>query len=82
MARIRLKDGEEVTVEADDLEIVRELGRGAYGVVEQMKHRPSGTEIAVKVDLFVGFVFITMSYVFFFSLLDLSNIKLSRFILY
>lgn len=50
VARIRLKDGEEVTVEADDLEVIRELGRGAYGVVEQMKHRPSGTQIAVKVS--------------------------------
>ncbi|XP_022667260.1 dual specificity mitogen-activated protein kinase kinase 6-like [Varroa jacobsoni] len=48
VARIRLKDGEEVTVEADELEAVRELGRGAYGVVEQMRHRPTGTNMAVK----------------------------------
>ncbi|OQR68346.1 dual specificity mitogen-activated protein kinase kinase 6-like, partial [Tropilaelaps mercedesae] len=48
VARIRLNDGEEVTVEADELESVQELGRGAYGVVEQMRHRPSGTDMAVK----------------------------------
>ena len=32
-----------------DLRTVKELGRGAYGVVEKMVHAPSGTEIAVKV---------------------------------
>ncbi|GBN52078.1 Dual specificity mitogen-activated protein kinase kinase 6 [Araneus ventricosus] len=35
-------------VEADDLEAICELGRGAYGIVEKMLHRPSGTEMAVK----------------------------------
>lgn len=37
-----------VAVEADDLEVISELGRGAYGVVEKMRHRPSGTVLAVK----------------------------------
>lgn len=36
-------------VEADDLEKMCDLGRGAYGVVEKMKHIPSGTIMAVKV---------------------------------
>jgi len=40
------------TIECDagDLESLEELGRGAYGVVEKMKHRPSGTIMAVKVS--------------------------------
>lgn len=37
-----------VEVEADDLETLCTLGRGAYGVVEKMLHRPSGTVMAVK----------------------------------
>lgn len=36
-------------VEADDLEKICDLGRGAYGIVEKMKHIPSGTIMAVKV---------------------------------
>lgn len=35
-------------VEADDLEKICDLGRGAYGVVEKMRHIPSGTIMAVK----------------------------------
>lgn len=36
-------------VKADDLEKNAELGRGAYGVVDKMKHVPSGVIMAVKV---------------------------------
>lgn len=36
-------------MKADDLERIEELGRGAYGVVEKMKHVPSGVIMAVKV---------------------------------
>lgn len=35
-------------VEADDLIKISDLGRGAYGVVEKMKHKQSGTIMAVK----------------------------------
>ncbi|XP_011311023.1 dual specificity mitogen-activated protein kinase kinase 3 [Fopius arisanus] len=35
-------------VEADDLETLCVLGRGAYGVVDKMKHKQSGTIMAVK----------------------------------
>lgn len=35
-------------VEADDLEKIGDLGRGAYGVVEKMRHIQSGTIMAVK----------------------------------
>ena len=38
-------------VKADDLEPIAELGRGAYGVVEKMRHVPSGQIMAVKVAL-------------------------------
>jgi hypothetical protein len=36
-------------VSANDLEKIVELGRGAYGVVEEMRHRPTGLIFAVKV---------------------------------
>ena len=42
-------DGEKFEIEADDLESICELGRGAYGVVEKMKHKKTGNIIAVKV---------------------------------
>ncbi|KAM6905223.1 dual specificity mitogen-activated protein kinase kinase 6-like isoform 1-T1 [Xenentodon cancila] len=35
-------------VKADDLEQIEELGRGAYGVVDKMKHVPTGVIMAVK----------------------------------
>ncbi|XP_014288622.1 dual specificity mitogen-activated protein kinase kinase 3 [Halyomorpha halys] len=35
-------------VEADDLELISNLGRGAYGVVDKMRHIPSETVMAVK----------------------------------
>lgn len=40
-------------MEADDLEKISDLGRGAYGVVEKMRHIPSGTIMAVKVRIFL-----------------------------
>ncbi|KFM10363.1 Dual specificity mitogen-activated protein kinase kinase 6, partial [Egretta garzetta] len=39
---------ENFEVKADDLEPISELGRGAYGVVEKMRHMPSGQIMAVK----------------------------------
>ena len=36
-------------VNAGDLDKQKDLGRGAYGVVEQYIHRPTGTVMAVKV---------------------------------
>ncbi|XP_023236292.1 dual specificity mitogen-activated protein kinase kinase 6-like isoform X2 [Centruroides sculpturatus] len=47
--RTTITIGERVfEVEADDLEPICELGRGAYGVVEKMRHRPTKTIMAVK----------------------------------
>lgn len=42
-------DGETFHIQADDLESQCVLGRGAYGVVEKVKHKQSGTVLAVKV---------------------------------
>jgi len=39
---------ETFVIEADDLEVISELGRGAYGVVEKMRHKQTGTILAVK----------------------------------
>lgn len=40
--------GQTFNVAADDLEVIEELGRGAYGVVDKMRHKETGTELAVK----------------------------------
>ncbi|MCL4140115.1 UNVERIFIED_CONTAM: hypothetical protein GTU68_064440, partial [Idotea baltica] len=41
-------NGEEIEVRAKDLELLAVLGKGAYGIVEKMRHRPSNTIMAVK----------------------------------
>ena len=41
-------DGNDVNIDADDLESLGVLGRGAYGVVEKVKHNKTGTVLAVK----------------------------------
>lgn len=41
-------DGKTFVVEADDLEKICDLGRGAYGIVEKMLHRQTNTVMAVK----------------------------------
>ena len=45
-------DDKTFSIEADDLESLCVLGRGAYGVVEKVKHKQTGTTLAVKVILF------------------------------
>ena len=42
-------DGHNVKIDADDLESMCILGRGAYGVVEKVRHIKTGTILAVKV---------------------------------
>ena len=49
---IRIND-ETFLIEADDLESQCVLGRGAYGVVEKVKHKQTGTILAVKVRTFM-----------------------------
>lgn len=41
-------DDRQFEVQADDLEKIADLGRGAYGVVEKMRHIKTGTIMAVK----------------------------------
>jgi len=41
-------DDQTFEIEADDLEVIGQLGRGAYGVVEKMRHKQTGTVLAVK----------------------------------
>ncbi|XP_064595662.1 dual specificity mitogen-activated protein kinase kinase 6-like isoform X2 [Liolophura sinensis] len=41
-------DGQTFDCEANDLKTLCVLGRGAYGVVEKVQHRPSNTILAVK----------------------------------
>lgn len=38
---------------ADDLVKLCDLGRGAYGIVEKMHHKPSNTIMAVKVSYLI-----------------------------
>ncbi|OWF39383.1 dual specificity mitogen-activated protein kinase kinase 6-like isoform X1 [Mizuhopecten yessoensis] len=46
-ATIKIRD-QEFVIEASDLILKRNLGRGAYGVVDEMKHVKSDTILAVK----------------------------------
>lgn len=41
-------DDKTFEVEADDLEKISDLGHGAYGIVEKMRHRQTNTVMAVK----------------------------------
>jgi len=41
-------NSETFEIQADDLESQCVLGRGAYGVVEKVRHKPTGTILAVK----------------------------------
>ena len=50
-ATIRIGD-REFECEGNDLELISVLGRGAYGVVEKMRHRITDTILAVKVRLY------------------------------
>lgn len=40
---------EKVEVSPDNIKVVAQLGRGAYGIVERVCHTPTGHEMAVKV---------------------------------
>lgn len=43
--------GEVLEISPENIEVVSQLGRGAYGIVERVKHTPSGHEMAVKVGI-------------------------------
>jgi hypothetical protein len=42
-------EGKDFEIDASDLITIRNLGRGAYGIVDLVRHRPSGAILAVKV---------------------------------
>ncbi|XP_030381538.1 dual specificity mitogen-activated protein kinase kinase 6 [Scaptodrosophila lebanonensis] len=48
-SRATIQIGEKTfDIDADSLEKISDLGRGAYGIVEKMRHRQTGTLLAVK----------------------------------
>lgn len=65
-------------VKADDLEPIGELGRGAYGVVDKMKHVPSGIIMAVKVrDAPMYYSYMMYFYYYFDKEINPCNLGLS-----
>lgn len=42
-------NGKIVNIDPQDVETICQLGKGAYGVVELIRHKPSGIDMAVKV---------------------------------
>lgn len=65
-------------VKADDLEPIVELGRGAYGVVEKMRHVPSGQIMAVKVELTFPKPFLSVVFTFVHPPLQISPLPRSK----
>lgn len=57
---------------AEDLKDLGEIGRGAYGSVNNMVHKPSGQIMAVKV------IQISQAYIFMFNSVFSKNIVKSR----
>lgn len=37
-----------IEIDPDNVKVVKELGHGAYGIVELIQHVPSGIQLAVK----------------------------------
>ena len=37
-----------IEIDPDNVKVVKELGHGAYGIVELIQHQPSGIQLAVK----------------------------------
>lgn len=61
-------DDKTFTVHADDLVKICDLGRGAYGIVEKMKHIPSDTIMAVKVFTY-NYNFVNVIYVLYINVM-------------
>jgi mitogen-activated protein kinase kinase 6 len=49
-ATIKIND-QEFEIEANDLQLIQNLGHGANGIVDKMMHRTSGAILAVKVGV-------------------------------
>lgn len=46
---VDFEDGKSFSINMDELDIIGELGKGNYGSVQQVYHRPSGVMMAMKV---------------------------------
>jgi mitogen-activated protein kinase kinase len=46
---VEFEDGASFKINMDEMEIVGELGKGNYGSVQQVYHRPSEINMAMKV---------------------------------
>jgi hypothetical protein len=46
---VDFEDGKSFQINMDEIEVVGELGKGNYGSVQQVYHRPSGISMAMKV---------------------------------
>ena len=45
----QIKVGDQVIeIDPDNVTVIKELGHGAYGIVELIQHEPSGVKLAVK----------------------------------
>jgi mitogen-activated protein kinase kinase len=49
---IEFADGASFQINMDEMDVVGELGKGNYGSVQQVHHRPSNVMMAMKVCLF------------------------------
>lgn len=54
-------------VEADDLETICILGRGAYGIVDKVRHKQSGTIMAVKVMYMYIIIYIYIIFIYLYN---------------
>lgn len=46
---VKFEDGASFDINMDEMEIVGELGKGNYGSVQQVLHRPTSVMMAMKV---------------------------------
>lgn len=47
---VDFEDGVSFKINMDEIDVVGELGRGNYGSVQQVFHRPTGVNMAMKVN--------------------------------
>ena len=44
-------DGQSFSINMDEMDVIGELGKGNYGSVQKVYHRPTGVMMAMKVSL-------------------------------
>jgi len=50
---VDFSNGQSFKINMDEMEVQGELGKGNYGTVQKVFHRPTGVMMAMKVSLFV-----------------------------